>query len=90
MRGLSALGAPKYTNGGSQYVFTDSFEIVPGSPLERPVRAIRCGTGGELQVVFEGGDPDAPRTVRFTDGETRLMRVIEVQDGDAADIEGLV
>lgn len=86
--GLPALAEAKYTSGASQFVFVDAFPITKGSPLENPVRAIRCGIGGTLVVRFEGGTVD--RTVRFLDGQERLMRVTEVKSGTADQIEGLV
>lgn len=55
-----------------------------GSPAVVSGRAIRCGTGGILTVktLLSGA---STRTMRFADGETRLVALTAITDFGACD-----
>lgn len=63
---------------------------ITASPDDLPfvTRAIRVQTGGILTVVTLAGHE---RSLAFTDGETRPVRVVRVTDlGTCAGVEGMV
>lgn len=77
----------QYVNVLSTSVPVDWVPITGTGVLDRPARAIRCGTGGTLTVKLAQSD-DTARAMIFADGETRFGVFLEVTDlGTCADIE---
>lgn len=82
--------AAEFASSTSLFVPVDWVPITPGDPLDKPLRAIRCSTGGNVDAKMAGSGGQV-RTLAFADGETRWGIFTTVEDTTSASgLEGAV